>query len=544
MDEDGLFADLAQSVRDELEPSLHTVSCRSGRQKQKHITVQNITLTDERPSDTATGNDDTRSDSSQQSDKEFGVNNDIWTQLHNELIGERDAVDDLDTPLFPGAAVNVRQYHKNILEFCNNVRLEEANVTKLLKLIELALPVPHQSMTTSTKLVDLFREKSAFKETVRYSICFATIDENTKCTTGCRQNQYKRESNNIIEHVTCSDDTELIRTIRRNKDLIKTYPRKVAQLLPNDILTRAIYQQKLVDNNCLIPGRYPVSLMIHIDGAPLVRWAKKQTWPVMAAVCEIPPPLRENQTNIILLALWNGPVKPDIDTLLLDITTTLRRTIIIDNDEYVIDVQLFKADGPARSFGLKHNLHNGYHACVECDQQGVRDPNANIMLYPHNQKPANLRTPELIKICAELAVKERKVNVLGVQGISPLSHVLLIPYQIDIDVMHLCFIGHASTLLERWEKMVNNDAWQNGTNLLQEIRWPHNSDVELSSLSERSYWKAHDYRSFFLRNNIKFSRTNSHFSWEKDEVIQEQQRFLYEEPSSSRGQTSISSGKT
>lgn len=186
---------------------------------------------------------------------------------------------------------------------------------------------------------------------------------------------------------------------------------------------------------------------------------------------------------------------------------------------FSVDVLLFKADLPARALATKHVHHNGYYACLECDQQGVWCEEGRVVTYPYDQNSINLRTSTHIDICAKIVGQQSSNdNYYGVKGVSPLTKILLIPSQIDLDAMHLCFIGHCSLLLTKWDKMIVKEAWLAGNEFLNRIQWPHNFNVELRSLSDRSYWKAHDYRSFFLYLMFPFvfsflpAHISSHFS--------------------------------
>lgn len=118
--------------------------------------------------------------------------------------------------------------------------------------------------------------------------------------------------------------------------------------------------------------------MLHADGAPLVRSSQQSLWPVFANIVEIPPPFREYQRNILVLALWSSRKKPDVDALLNATLAQLKTlmkygtTICLNNQEYhfVIRIQGFIADLPAKSLFLKTINFNGRHACTWCCTPG------------------------------------------------------------------------------------------------------------------------------------------------------------------------------
>ena len=87
----------------------------------------------------------------------------------------------------------------------------------------------------------------------------------------------------------------------------------------------------------LISQERTLTLMIHADGAPLIRSSHQSLWPLFANIVEIPPPFREYQRNILVLALWSSRKKPDVDVFLNAVLAQLETlmkfgtTICIDN---------------------------------------------------------------------------------------------------------------------------------------------------------------------------------------------------------------------
>jgi len=184
------------------------------------------------------------------------------------------------------------------LEFGNSIKLSEANMNKLLKLIGNALPIENKLVKSYKKLANMFKITSTFIQTLKCKYCLSIIDETNSCSVICEQNKHQRKIVDVIEHVFINRSYEqLIEIIRRNKHLILEYPQVANNLLPCDVITGSIYQQK-IKNLKALNNVYPITLMIHIDGFPLVHWTKKHTWLVTASIVEIPPPLRENKLNM------------------------------------------------------------------------------------------------------------------------------------------------------------------------------------------------------------------------------------------------------
>ena len=178
-------------------------------------------------------------------------------------------------------------------------------MTKLLKLIGSVLPSGNKLVKSYRKLVSIFQERSSFNHVLKCTKCSEIIDNNNYCSISCEKNQCKRRVADVIEHISADrSNKQLIDIIRRNKHLILDYPQLVHKLLPCDVLTRSVYQKKKENLQTTSNGMFPITLMLHIDSTPIVHWTKKLTWFVTASIVEIPPPLRENQFNLLLLSLW------------------------------------------------------------------------------------------------------------------------------------------------------------------------------------------------------------------------------------------------
>ncbi|CAF3185341.1 unnamed protein product [Rotaria sp. Silwood2] len=216
-----------------------------------------------------------------------------------EMIAEQE-----DEPLYTGAPVTFKSYHKQILEIGNSVKLSDSNMNKLLQLIGNALSIENKLLRSYKKLLTAFKITSTFNQELKCKYCLRIIDKTNSCSIICKQDKCQRRIGDVIEHVSVNRSYgQLIEIIRRNKHLILDYPQIANNLLPCDVISGSTYQEKRKNLKSL-NGTYSVTLMIHIDGFQLVHWTKKYTWLVTASIAEIPPPLRENKLNMLLLSLW------------------------------------------------------------------------------------------------------------------------------------------------------------------------------------------------------------------------------------------------
>ncbi|CAF2985812.1 unnamed protein product, partial [Rotaria sp. Silwood2] len=101
---------------------------------------------------------------------------------------------------------------------------------------------------------------------------------------------------------------------------------------------------------------------------------------ILSFLAEIPPPLRENVNNILLLGLWHSPVTPPCALLLNKIVDNIKLLIatginVVIKDEIIhfsLNVQLFNGDLPARAKVNRMVNHNGFYACSRCLFEGER----------------------------------------------------------------------------------------------------------------------------------------------------------------------------
>ncbi|CAF2033535.1 unnamed protein product [Rotaria magnacalcarata] len=210
----------------------------------------------------------------------------------------------LDEPLYDGAPVSFKCYHKEIVDFENLVQLTDSNMNKLLRLIRNALPITNKLFKSYKKVVSLFQKKLSFNDVLRCTSCFKIINNNY-CSIICERNDSQRLVHGVIEHISADrSNTQLIDIVRRNKHLVLKYPQLVDKLLPCDVMTQLIYKEKQKELQATSNDTYPITLMLHIDSTPIVHWSRKHTWFVTASIVEIPPPLRGNHLNILLLSIW------------------------------------------------------------------------------------------------------------------------------------------------------------------------------------------------------------------------------------------------
>ncbi|CAF1345618.1 unnamed protein product [Didymodactylos carnosus] len=144
----------------------------------------------------------------------------------------------------------------------------------------------------------------------------------------------------------------------------------------------------------------PVTLIVHSDGAPLIRTTRVSLWPCFASIVELPPPVREYQTNIVVLALWSAKQKPNVNVFLEETMKDLKdlmrhgTSIFIGDQEYNIclSTQFFLSDLPAKALFCHTINFNGYSACTCCCTKGVWSNIYKTVLYSYAGNDYTSRT--------------------------------------------------------------------------------------------------------------------------------------------------------
>ncbi|CAF3907108.1 unnamed protein product, partial [Rotaria sordida] len=256
---------------------------------------------------------------------------------------------------------------------------------------------------------------------------------------------------------------------------------------------------------------HPITPPTHADGAPLIRSTKSALWPCFGSIVELPPPVREYQSNILTLGLWVSCIKPDANLFLENIIEQLidlsenGTTIFVNNYEFKINVktQMFVSDLPAKSLFMKTINFNGYYACTNCITEGTLY-NKQI-IYPYEKNNYQLRTHEqFVKTAKEVEAKitggsGRCTSIAGIKGLSSLLKVLRYPHDVIYDYMHLICLNHVPTLVRYFTEVLSKNDLDKIDSILSSIRLPHDVNVKYNySIQSINNWKAKNNRLFIL----------------------------------------------
>jgi hypothetical protein len=262
--------------------------------------------------------------------------------------------------------------------------------------------------------------------------------------------------------------------------------------VPNGGIYQTISSSTSIKNN-----NNHVTIMLHIDGAPVTKFGGKSLWPIQATLCEIPPPLRDHKKAVMILAAWLSNRHPDINLLWQNVANQLQQLF---NDEitvkikkrqvqFVVRIQLITFDLPALALNCNIIQFNGYNACPFCKIPGTLIDKQ--VFYPHSSTQYQSKTTDDYQ---RYGLNSAHVTTLGIKGPTPLTNILLFPFQIVIDYMHLACSGHMKTLIQYWHKMLLPRVFNEASDYLTSITLPHNFNHQLMPLTDHNNWKTKFFR--------------------------------------------------
>lgn len=276
-------------------------------------------------------------------------------------------------PLYDNANITVYEAVSLLMKFFNQANFDKKKVISMMRLIKRLLPCSNKLPVTFRQILQLYGKKPCSIEKYYCNNCFSSTTkkgaqhycDNVRCKFYNTQLS-KRE---LTEIVTINIREKLQSIIARNYSLFNNY---------KDLLSSFDIQNSVRYRTKTQTIRYPITLVIHADGAPLIRSTKSAVWPCFASIVELPPPVREYKANILTLGLWVSNMKPNVDIFLKEIIEQLLdlskngTTIFVDENEIKLNVktQYFVSDLPAKSLFMKTINFNGYFACTNCITEG------------------------------------------------------------------------------------------------------------------------------------------------------------------------------
>ncbi|CAF3341334.1 unnamed protein product [Rotaria sp. Silwood2] len=405
---------------------------------------------------------------------------------------------DYSPPLYEHATVTTNEAVNRLMQFFIKSNFDKNKVINMMRLIKSILPSPNKLPTTFRQILRTYGKTPSSIEKFYCNNCFTlTTRKNGQqyCNnTSCRFRNSQLSKKQVTEVVIVNIREKLQSIIKRNFSLFTGSEK----LFPSfDIPSGERYGIKTKET------LHPITLVIHADGAPLIRSTKSAVWPCFSAIVEIPPPVREYQSNILTLGLWVSTIKPNVNLFLEGIIEQLLNlsnhgtSIFVHEHEFRINVktQYFVSDLPAKSLFMKTINFNGYFACTNCITEGVLH-NKQI-IYPYASNNYRPRTHDEFIITAKQVEQnliiggKRCTSISGIKGLSSLLKIFHYPVDIIYDYMHLVCLNHVPTLIKRFIEIISKDTVAEIDSILKHIKIPHDVNVKfIFSIQSIQDWKA------------------------------------------------------
>ena len=314
-----------------------------------------------------------------------------------------------------------------------------------------------------------------------------------ECLDGCPLNGKRRLQMNVSELVINDVKADIRQTAQRHLKLINEYYGCSYRALPCDVPNGTVHQ-RLRQNN-----ERQLTIMLHTDGAPVTKVGGKSLWPIQATIMEIPPPVRDHVSAVMVLGAWLGGNHPDRDLLWGDVVDQLRElckdgiTLKLDCQSKIkfnVRVQLVTFDLPAMAQNCNIVQFNGYDACPFCKEHDYAI--GTQIFYPYSERPASRKTDDDYLRVSTLNLP--RTRSMGIKGLTPLTKVMLLQTQIAIDYMHLSCSGHFKTLINYWNNLLVAHVFAQASNYLSSVTLPHSFGYQFVPFNQLVHWKTKMFR--------------------------------------------------
>ncbi|XP_031328433.1 uncharacterized protein LOC116159566 isoform X1 [Photinus pyralis] len=250
-------------------------------------------------------------------------------------------------------------------------------------------------------------------------------------------------------------------------------------------------KKQIVKHNChnLIPTS--LALNFNIDGIPLFKSNRMQLWPILCSIFKF-------ENDPFAVGIFAGSSKPTpieeyLENFVSELKDLLERGFTFNKIHYTVTVRSIVCDAPARAFLKCIKSHSGYSSCDKCTVAGDYY-NGRVIL---KELDCPKRTDE--SFC-------NKVDEDHHTGDSPLLKLNIgMVTAFPTDYMHCVCLGVVRKLLNTWisgdlrVRLSNRTVSELSQRLVSLAKCiPVEIKRKPRSLSELSYWKATEFRSFVL----------------------------------------------
>ena len=204
--------------------------------------------------------------------------------------------------------------------------------------------------------------------------------------------------------------------------------------------------------------------------------------------------------NVFPLAFYHGNSKPSsvnnfLDDFIQEVLQLKSEGIEVNNQLVPFNLKAIVCDAPARSFVKCIIGHTGYYSCERCEAKGISIQH-RITFDDKDFYSATLRSNDDFSTFKYEGTHQKSLTPLVDIGINLIN-------DFPIDYMHCVLLGVVKRMISFWVKgpkvcRLSNQQIILVSNHLIQLRLPSNFNRQPRGLKDLCYWKATEFRSFFI----------------------------------------------
>lgn len=249
-------------------------------------------------------------------------------------------------------------------------------------------------------------------------------------------------------------------------------------------------------------------LDINVDGLPLAKSSNSQVYPIL---CKL-----KDSVSVEMIGIYHGYEKPKsanefLESFVLEITDLINNGIEINGQMFMVKINSFICDVPAKAFITYTKGHSGYASCTKCMSEG--EFISNRVCFP-DIEGFTLRTDETFKSQIQESHHTGTSILENIPGINMVN-------DFPLDYMHLVCLGVVKKLLVLlwcYGKPSSKLQFQKISDISEYLsKLSKHVPIEFTrkprSLLEVKRWKATEYRQFLyytgpvvLKNSLNNNR--------------------------------------
>lgn len=252
------------------------------------------------------------------------------------------------------------------------------------------------------------------------------------------------------------------------------------------------------------------SLTLNCDGVPVFKSSLFGIWPLYGIVNELPYLVRKD--NVLLLGLWFGAKKPNVNTFLKPFTSECQRLStegfkVTSNgtlEKCRVVGALMMCDSVARPILQNMTQFNGQYGCSLCLHPGeqVEKGNGTVRVYPYKEVTKRDHTSAICDAREALCTRKTVRGIKGPTCLINIPHFDIIS-GMPPDHMHNVHLGVVRQMASMWLDSDNHEKPYyigNRVNELDQqlllIKPPCNITRVPRSLQQRKLWKASEWQNW------------------------------------------------